>query len=269
MSKTRFVGTIVMLAFVLVLMTGCGADPVTVAQQFQEAVNSQDVESALKLLAKNASMKAGETSSVTGKDQIANWLATQAELHYQFNGDPIASESRVTFENCSINSYQWSYYAIKAMSGTCEVTVEDELVTEFAVQFDEDSKASLADSSVAAAADMIGIWITKNYLTDSGDLYLQFFEDGSSRLASTPDDLLITPDSDHQGASITWTYEDYVLILQNDGVASEGYCQEQDVGKFLVKNADGGGLIFKTIDDSCSLRGVAFQLPPRWRPYVP
>ena len=120
-------------------MTGCRADPVTVAQQFQEAVNSQNVESALDLLAEDASLKIGETSSITGKGQIANWLTTQAELHYQVNGDLTTSESGVTFENCSINSYQWSYYGIKAMSGICEVNVEDGLITEFTVQFDENS----------------------------------------------------------------------------------------------------------------------------------
>jgi len=262
MSKTRFIGMMAMLAVVIVFMTGCGADPVTVAQQFQEAVNSQNVESAVELLADDAVLMLDETSPITGKEQIADWLAKQAELHFQLNGDPIASESGVTFESCSISSDQWLFYGTNPMSGTCEVALEDGLITNFAVQFDETSKASLADSPVATTTNMIGIWVTKNYLTDSGDLYLQFFEDGSGMLTGSLD-------SNHPDASITWTYEDYILTLQNHGAASEGYCQEQDVGKFLVKNADGGGLKFKTINDLCSLRGTALQLPPRWRQHVP
>jgi len=269
MSKTHFIGIMAVLAVVMVLMTGCGANTVTIARQFQEAVNSQNVDSALKLLAEDASLQLDEFSTVTGKDQVADWLATQAELHYQFNGDPIAVDSAATFENCSISSNQWVFYGINPMSGTCEVALVNGLITRIAVQFDESSKAKLSGSPVAATADMIGVWTTKNYMTDSGNLYLQFYEDGSARLVGTQDDYLDDPDSDQPGARLMWTYEDYMLSIRNVGPASEGYCQEQDIGKYLVKKADGGGLRFNTISDPCSLRGLAFNLPPRWRPNAP
>lgn len=281
MSKTHFIGFIALLVAVMVLMTGCGADPVTVAQQFQEAVNSQNVDSALELLAEDASLKAGETSSITGKDQIADWLSTQAELNFQFNGDPIASDSGVTIENCLINSYQWSYYGIKAMSGTCDVAIEDGLITEFVVQFDENSKSSLSDSSVATSTDLVGIWTAEGILPDRDPheegarvwYYFQFNEDGSARLAVTPEDLLATPDPDHPGARYKWTYEDYVLTLQNDGPASEGYCLEQDTGTYMIRNVEsvsGNRMQFKLISDSCVHRGRTL---PRggayWDPYMP
>ena len=66
-----------------------------------------------------------------------------------------------------------------------------------------------------------------------------------------------------------WTYNDYILTIQNVGPASEKYCQEQDVGNYLVKISDIGGLEFKPINDSCDLRKLAIQLPPRWRPHEP
>lgn len=270
MSKIRFIGVSAVLAVLMVFVTGCSADPVAAAQQFQEAVNSQDVGSALEFFADDAVLILDETSPITGKEQIADWLAKQAELHFQLNGNPIASESGVTFESCSISSDQWLFYGTNPMSGTCEVALEDGLITNFAVQFDENSQANLSNSPAAVSTDMVGIWTTKNYMDDSSNyLYLQLFENGSGRLAVTPDDLLIAPDSDHTGASLRWTYENYVFTLQNDRAASEGYCQEQDVGKFLVKKADGGGLVFKTINDSCSLRGLAFKIPPRWLQHVP
>jgi hypothetical protein len=215
MSKTRFIGIWAVPAFVMVLMTGCGTDPVTVAQQFQEAVNAQSVDSALELFAENASLKVDEVSSVTGKDQIANWLATQAELHFQYNGDPIASESGVTFENCSTNSYQWSYYRIKSLSGTCNMKVEDGRITEFAVQFDDNSKASLSDSTVVAPTDLVGIWTGEwarpgvHEHPEESDIvtyFFQFAEGGSARLAVSPEDLLTSPDSNHPGANLSWTY---------------------------------------------------------------
>ena len=280
MSKSCFIGITAVMAVVMLLMTGCGADPVTVAQQFQEAVTSQNVESALELLAENASLKVGENSSVIGKDQIANWLTTQAELHFQFNGDPIASESGITFENCLTNSYQWPYYGIKSLSGTCKVKVEDGLITEFTVQFDENSKASLSDSSVVAPTDLVGIWTGEWPIPGAdphnGEItlnHLQFNEDGSARLAITSDDLLIAPDSDHPGARFSWTYNNYILTLQNKGPASEGYCLEQDVGTYLirnVKNASGNRIQFKLVRDSCVYRSTMLpRIAAPWDPYVP
>jgi len=280
MSKSFIIGVVVVTAGVMVLTTGCRTNPITVVQQFQEAVNSQNVESALELFAEDASLKVADATSVTGKDQIANWLTTQAELHYQFNGDPITSESGVTFENCSINSYQWSYYGIKAMSGTCEVKVEDGLITEFAVQYDENSKASLSDSSVVTSTDLVGIWTGEWPVPGadphSGEItlnHLQFNENGSARLAITSDDLLIAPDSDHPGAHFTWTYKNYVLTLQNEGQASEGYCLEQDVGTYLirkVKSASGNRLQFKLVSDSCAYRAAMLpRISAPWDPYFP
>jgi len=305
MSKKRFIGVIAMLAIVILLVTGCGVapatvepatvepatvipatavptliDPVTVVQQFQEAVNMQDIESALEFFTDDAVLKLDETSSITGKDAIANWLATQAELHYQFTGDPITSESGVNFENCLINSYQWSYYGLKVMSGRCEVTVDGELVTEFAVQFDEESKASLSASSVVTPLDLVGIWSGEwpkpGADPHDGEItlnHLQFNEGGSARLAVTPDDLLVNPDSDHPGARFTWTYENYVLTLQNDGPASEGYCLEQDVGTYLIRNVEsvsGKRMQFKLVKDSCAYRATALpRISAPWDAYVP
>lgn len=37
---------------------------------------------------------------------------------------------------------------------------------------------------------MIRIWTTRNYLTDSENLYLQFFEGGSGRVGSSPGRLI-------------------------------------------------------------------------------
>ncbi len=280
MSKSYFIDILAVIVVVMILVTGCRADPVTVAQQFQEAINSQNVEPAFELLAKNAYLKVGDASSVTGQDKIANWLTTQAELHFQFNGDPIASESRISFENCSINSYQWSYYGIKDMTGTCEVNVEDNLVTEFTIQFDENSKALLSDSSAATSADFIGIWTGEWPMPGadphSGEItlnHLQFNADGSARFAITSDDLLIAPDSDHPGAGYGWTYENYVLTLQNEGPASEGYCLEQDVGTYLIRiveSASGNRIQFKLVSDSCAYRAAALpRISAPWDPYVP
>ena len=279
MSKS-FIGIVTVMVVVMVFITGCGVDPIIVAQQFQEAVNSQKIESALELLSENASLKVGETSSVTGKEQTVDWLTTQANLNFQVNGDPIASESGVTYENCSMTSYQWSYYGIRAMNGTCDVKIEDGLITEFSVQFDEDSKTSLSNSSVVSPADLVGIWTGEWPIPGadphSGEItlnHLQFYDDGSARLALTSDDLSIAPDSDHPGARFTWTYENYILTLQNEGLASEGYCLEQDVGTYLIRNvesASGKRIQFKLVSDSCAYRAAMLpRISAPWDSFTP
>ena len=88
-----------------------------------------------------------------------------------------------------------------------------------------------------------------------------------------PDDLSVAPDSDHPGARLKWTYEEYMLTLQNDGPASEGYCQEQDVGIYLIKtveSASGNRMQFKPVTDSCEYRAAALQrIGSPWDPYTP
>ena len=207
--------------------------------------------------------------SLAGKAEIRAWFATQSELNFRIEGTPAASDFGAAFQKCSIRSDKWSYFGVDSMTGTCEVALDAGNISSFAIRFDENSKARLSDSPAASAADLIGIWITKNYLTDSGDLYLHFFDQGIGRLANSPDDSAAATNADFEGASLVWTYEDYVLTIQNTGPASEKYCQEQDVGNYLVKTVEQGGLTFKLINDSCNLRGVAFQIPSRWRPYKP
>jgi hypothetical protein len=68
-------------------------------------------------------------------------------------------------------------------------------------------------------------------------------------------------------------YDDYVLTLQNDGPASEGYCQEQDVGTYLIRNvesASGNRMQFKLVSDPCVYRATALpRIAAPWDAYVP
>lgn len=261
--------TIAITVLLATVVSACGASPDELGAQFQESINSQNIESVLGLLADDAEWQVDETPYLTGKTEIENWLAIQAELNFSMEGSPTASGSGVAFESCSISSDMWLYFGINPMTGTCELSLESGLITGFAVQFDEQSMARLSDSPAATSADILGIWQTRNYLTDSGDLYLHFIEQGRGRLAGSPDSSLSLIESDFEGASLAWTYQDYFLTFQNEGPASEKYCQEQDVGIYLVSKVEAGGLKFKTVVDSCSLRGIAMGLPPRWRPHVP
>ncbi len=269
--------TIVLLA---IATSGCGPSPEELTAQFMDAINSQDTESALELLSEDAVLQVDGTLSRTGKAEIENWLEMQADLRHRIEGDPAFSESGVSIESCSISSDKWLYFGVNPMSGTCEVALEGGLVTNIVLQIDDDSKARLSDSQAATTADFLGIWMGGAPLP-GGDphvgevalYHLQFAEDGSARLAVTPDDLSIAPDSNHPGASLTWTYEDYVLTVQNEGSATEGYCQDQDVGTYLIKNvksAGGGRLQFNLISDSCVFRAATLQrVAAPWDPYVP
>ena len=262
---------IAILAIMLsgIAVSGCGPSPEDLAAQFQAAINSQDTEAALSLFADAATLQVGGAPHRTGKGEIEDWIREQADLNFQFTGDPVRSETRIVFTDCSISSYGWSFFGLDTMTGTCDVTLDDGAISSFSVQFDTESMEKLSGSPAATSADLIGTWVTLNYIGDSGDMFLEISGDGTGRLLGSRDASFPTPDSEFESANITWTYEETILTIQNDGPASEKYCEEQDVGTYLVKMVDGGGLKFKSIGDSCSLREVAFELPPRWRPYVP
>ncbi len=261
--------TIVLIA---IATSGCGPSPEELTAQFLDAINSQDIDSALELISEDATLQVDGTLSLNGKAEIEDWLATQADLSHRMEGDPTASGSGVAIESCSISSHQWLYFGVNPMSGTCIVELEGALITSFAVQFDENSKARLSESVAPVSADLVGIWTaTGGALPGTNDpipVFLQFFEDGSSRWAISPEDLLIAPDSDHPGVRLTWTYEDYVLTLQNQGPASEGFCQEQDVGTYLVRNTEAGGIQFKKLEEPCAWRTLLSYVPD-FDPYVP
>jgi hypothetical protein len=258
----------------LLLVAACGSDPASVAEQFQNAVNSQDIESALELIADDAVLQVEGTSLYTGKAEIENWLATQAEIDYRIEGIPTASDSGVTFEGCSISSKKWSFFGVNPMTGTCEVALEGGLITSFAVQFDENSNAALSNSPAAERSDLVGTWFGTLGTPETSAIYvpnlLRFSDDGTIRWAVERDDLSIAPDLDHPIAVLDWTYEGYLLTVQNRGSAGEGYCHEQDVGVYLAKKTGDGEIQFKVISDSCPYR---YNYLPRagssWEPYSP
>ena len=139
----------------LLLVAACGSDPVSIAEQFQSAVNSKDIEAALELLSEDAVLQVEGTPSRTGKEEIENWLATQAKINYRIEGTPTASESGVEYEGCSIISSQWMFFGVNPMTGVCEVVLESGLINSFSVRFDENSKAALSDSPVAERSDLV------------------------------------------------------------------------------------------------------------------
>jgi hypothetical protein len=168
----------------------------------------------------------------------------------------------------------WIYFGVNPMSGTCEVALEGGLITRFAVQFDENSKGRLSESMVPVTGDLVGIWTSADSTPQEPNKYipffLQFFEDGIARSAVSPEDFLIAPDSNHPGVRYTWTYKDYVLTVQNQGPASEGYCQEQDVGTYLVRNIEEGGIQFRPLKDPCAWRTHHLnRVGGDWDLYVP
>lgn len=260
------IGTLVMLSIVVY---GCGPSPEDVGKQFQDALNSGDIDTALGLLDDEAVVDVDGTRAGTGKAEIEEWLSAQAKLNFQLEGTSVAIDSGVVIEDCSIKSDIWSYFELGSMTAICEIGVAGTDITSFVVQFDDSSKDRLSESPAASDSELIGIWRTRNYLTDSGELYLEFLEDGTGRLIGSMGGSIPDHGVEFEGASLNWTYENFILTIQNAGPASEKYCSEKDVGTFLVKNVDAGGLKFKLLGDTCALRGVAIPLPPRWIPNVP
>ena len=80
-----------LLSVGLVLVSACSTDPASVVEEFQDALNSQNIEAAIEFLAEDAVLKVDGFLTRTGKAEIENWLATQADLRHRIEGDPTAS----------------------------------------------------------------------------------------------------------------------------------------------------------------------------------
>ena len=265
---------IALLVVGLLLTSACGSDPVAVAEQFQDAVNSQDIEAALELLAEDAVLQVEGTPNSTGKAEIENWLETQSDLKIRIEGDPTASESGASIESCSISSNMWMFFGTNPMTGICEVALEGGNISSFVILFDDRSRAALADAPVAERSDLVGTWFGTLGTPQSAAIYvpnlLQFNDDGTIRWAVERDDLSTAPDLDHPIAVLDWTYKGHLLTVQNRGSASEGYCHEQDVGMYLARRAGDGEIQFKAIRDSCPYRqNYLPRAGSSWEPFSP
>lgn len=253
---------LVIPALLAIVTSTCGPGPKELAEQFVDAINSKKTAAALELLSDAATLQVDGTPTRTGTTQIEDWLTTQAKLNIRIEGNLTASGSGATVEGCRISSDQWIYFGINPMSGICDLVLEGGHITSFAIQFDADSMARLSESAAAVNTDLPGIWTAVGVTPDDPHRtipgYLQFFEDGIGRWGISPEDLSLAPDSDHPGVRLTWKHEDYVLTIQNQGPAAEGYCQGQDVGKYLVRKTDTGTIQFKALADPCGWR--MFQL---------
>lgn len=128
-------------------------------------------------------------------------------------------------KNCAIGSDKWLYFGINPMSGTCDLTIENGIVTKFSMQFDNDSMSRLSESLAVERSDLIGTWrqATGAEFVEGVPVhwFLKISEDGTARWAVSPEDLSELPDSDHVGALLSWAYDDLILTVQNKGPATE------------------------------------------------
>jgi len=144
------------------------------------------------------------------------------------------------------------------LEGTSEITVEGGKIKTLNFAFSDDSLAKLTSVDYITHEDLLGEWRL-------GDKYIVFREDGTTRVANTPEDLSAPLDEAHPGAIEEWSYNGTLLTLQDTEppqhaaweFASEMGC---GAGTYLVKWGDDGRIKFRAVEEPCASRMVAFEM---------
>jgi hypothetical protein len=157
-----------------------------------------------------------------------------------------------------MTSREWKFLGIAPLEGTSEITVEGGKITTLTFVFDDDSLAKLTSVTYITSEDLIGEWRL-------ADKYIIFREDGTMRVANTPDDLSAPVDEAHPGVIEEWSYDGTVLIMQDtDPPTYAAWEFESDMecgaGSYLVKWGDEGRIKFRSIKEPCANRLVAFEM---------
>ena len=256
MKKTLFTLRLLLIA---ALITGCGgAKPDEVSLQLVEAVNVQNLESALALFADDAVVTSVSPEPFTGKAEIQDWLEGMYADNFHLEAEILEVNGNVVTERDTMSMDSMSFYGIESLTGTSKVTVEDGLITALEFSWSDKTLAELQNAPFVTSEDLIGSWTVGTFF--------KFNEDSTLRVADKLADLDMPLSEEHPGAIFEWTYDGMVMTLTGvagvEGLA-EGYtnCQNEEVGLYLVKwtGTDLDHLRFSVIDDPCATRKMGMQ----------
>jgi hypothetical protein len=247
-----------------------------IAEEFQLAVNTQDFDSAMTLLADDSILLIAGDQVTKGKAEMRDWFEAQSALNFQFEGVPVVLDTGVSIAPCLIHSDAWSYFKLEEMTGSCELDITDGKITSFKLLYDEDTSTRLAESAALPISALYSIW-TSPGVPPGGDtqsdwvnFYMQFMGNGEARISLAPESLQSDPNPDHPGVKLAWSFDGFMLTITNLGDASEGYCSAQDLGMYLVRSDGTGGIQFKPIQEDCLWRRFTLQrLGKSWDLYLP
>lgn len=262
-KKFSVVLLITLLAFFL---AGCGPNSDEIANQLVTAINSRDIETSLSLFSDNASIRIGDLQHLEGKEEVQSWLEKSALLNLTITIESMQNDGDTVVAEAAMTSDYWRYVDANPMEGTIRLTIQDGLVNNFTVTFDEVSMNKLLDPSVATTDSLIGVWTTVTM--EAGTVpgvpeqwFIRFHDDSKIRWADSPESTSSPVDEAYPGAWLTWSYDGAILSVQNDGQASEHYCQVEDMGFYMVKHkfdedTNNIQLAFKSVKDPCAFRMV-------------
>jgi hypothetical protein len=248
-----------------VVLAGCQAKPDEVATQLAEAVNTQDLDTALALFAEDAVVNSASPEPFTGKAEIQGWLEGMFADNFEIEIEIPEVKGDVVIEHDKMSMDSMRFFGIDSLEGTSEITVQDGKISALNFAWSDETLADLQAAPFVAPEDLIGVWTVGTFI--------QFNEDGTSRVADKIPDLSAPVDEEHPGVLEAWTYDGMVITFQSIACAGEDCPAEEScgqVGVFFVKWAgeDLDRLRFKAIDDPCAARRLGLQYGD-WAPVSP
>lgn len=255
--------SIIALCLLVVFLAGCTAKPEDVVLQLAEATNAQDLDAALALFADDAVVTSVSPQPFIGKDEIRAWLEGMFADEFYLEPEIVEVNDNVVIENDTMTMASMSFYGIDTLTGTAETTVKGGKIKTLNFSWSDETLADLQAAPFVAPEDLIGIWTVGTYI--------QFFDDGTLRVANTINDLSEPISEEHPGSSQVWTYDGMVITMEEIEGIGEGYSSEcVGQGLYYVRWAgpDMDRLKFEPIEDPCGSRYGGMQWG-NWAPVNP
>jgi hypothetical protein len=266
-KMNKILGTILLVG--LLLLSGCAASaptatpvpptatpipappPDSVAVKLAQAVNAQDLDAALALFAEDAIVNTGGLAPFTGKAEIQAWLegmfADNFKLKIEIlevNGDKVVEKDTMTMNSMAV-------LGIPSLEGISEITVQGVEITALNFTFTEESLSKLP-LPISSVEGLVGIWHQTPTNPFLGELYIQYKEDGTYRVAAGAADRL----ESHPLIEGEYWFEGGQLFDKSiTGISPWDECVgPEQVGKYDVLLFSTGNIKLVKVEDECSGR---------------
>lgn len=134
-----------LIGILLLALAGCGPPPDSVAEQLIEAVNTQDLDGALRLFAIDAVVDTGTEAPFAGKDEIRRWLERLFFDNIELEqGETLAGPENGFQARYKVTADSASALGVAYLEGVGEMKVQEGRITALSFGLSEGSRADLS-----------------------------------------------------------------------------------------------------------------------------
>jgi hypothetical protein len=139
-------GLALLIVVVLLVLSGCGAPPASVADQLVQAINAQQTDAALRLFARDAVVTVGDLPPFSGRREIQTWLEGlfADNVNIQLAEPQVLEQGENSFAaHYSLTMSSASELGVASLRGSGEMTTLEGRITTLSFSLSEGSRTDL------------------------------------------------------------------------------------------------------------------------------